>query len=161
MKTIAKSLLLLLPLMFFAQQNPSKTLTQSVELTASAENAWNALTDFSTFQQWDTNVVAVRCPEKLKKNQNCQLISKTGELVDVEIVDLVENNSYTVRFKLSSGNFYIKRSLDSSGNLTLTETVWYTGISTKTFVKYKGSDYATFMKNRILRFKKFLEAKEI
>ena len=157
MKTIAQIVLLVFPLVFFAQQNPSKSFTESIALDASAEKAWSAITDFSTFKSWDSNVVAVRCPESVKKSQVCQMISKTGEVINVEIVDLVENSSYTIRYKLSSGNFYVQRSLSTEDKPTLTETAWFTGISKKTFEKYKGSDYGAFMKQRVQNFKKFVE----
>lgn len=70
---------------------------------------------------------------------------------------MIKGESYTVRYKLSSGSVYIKRSLLSKESLQLTETVWYTGISKRTFEKYKGEDYANTLKNRILDFKKYLE----
>ena len=156
MKTLAKIALFFLPLIGLAQ-NPDKTFEVSVLLETSPENAWNAITDFSNFNTWDSNVVAVKCPEDVKNNQVCQMISNTGEIIEVELVERVENESYTIRYKLSSGNFYVKRSLENKDQLRFTETAWFTGISKKTFKKYKGDDYASLMKNRIQSFKSYLE----
>lgn len=157
MKTLAKIALILLPLVTIAQNNPDKTFVETIALETSPETAWSALTDFSNFNSWDSNVVAVRCPEDVKNNQVCQMISNTGELIDVELVELVENEFYIIRYKLSSGNFYIKRSIESTDLVTITETAWFTGISKKTFEKYKGEDYASLMKNRMKTFKLYLE----
>ncbi|GGG46255.1 hypothetical protein GCM10011414_14850 [Croceivirga lutea] len=157
MKMLAKLSLFMLPLVIIAQNNPDKTFVESVVLETSPENAWSAITDFSNFNSWDSNVVAVKCPEELKNNQVCQMISNTGELIEVELVDRVENEFYIIRYKLSSGNFFIKRSIENTDNVTITETAWFTGISKKTFEKYKGEDYASFMKNRMQSFKVYLE----
>lgn len=157
MKMLAKLALFMLPLVIIAQNNPDKTFVESVVLETSPENAWSAITDFSNFNSWDSNVVAVKCPEELKNNQVCQMISNTGELIEVELVDRVENEFYIIRYKLSSGNFFIKRSIENTDNVTITETAWFTGISKKTFEKYKGEDYASFMKNRMQSFKVYLE----
>lgn len=154
---LAKLALFMLPLVIIAQNNPDKTFVESVVLETSPENAWSAITDFSNFNSWDSNVVAVKCPEELKNNQVCQMISNTGELIEVELVDRVENEFYIIRYKLSSGNFFIKRSIENTDNVTITETAWFTGISKKTFEKYKGEDYASFMKNRMQSFKVYLE----
>ncbi|WP_185781322.1 SRPBCC family protein [Croceivirga lutea] len=154
---LAKLSLFMLPLVIIAQNNPDKTFVESVVLETSPENAWSAITDFSNFNSWDSNVVAVKCPEELKNNQVCQMISNTGELIEVELVDRVENEFYIIRYKLSSGNFFIKRSIENTDNVTITETAWFTGISKKTFEKYKGEDYASFMKNRMQSFKVYLE----
>ncbi len=154
---LAKIALLVLPFLTLAQQNPDKSFEASVVLETSAENAWNAITDFSTFNSWDTNVVAVKCPEDVKSNQRCQMISKTGEIIEVELVDIVANEYYIIRYKISNGNFFIKRSLNGNETLTFTETAWFTGMSKKTFEKYKGEDYAALMNNRVQSFKTFLE----
>ncbi|NJB37762.1 MULTISPECIES: hypothetical protein [Flavobacteriaceae] len=157
MKMLAKIVLFVLPIITLAQHNPEKSFEASVVLETSSENAWNAITDFSTFNSWDNNVVAVKCPEDVKSNQRCQMISKTGEIIEVELVDIVENEYYTIRYKISNGNFFIKRSLNGNEAVTFTETAWFTGISKKTFERYKGDDYAALMSNRVQSFKTYLE----
>lgn len=157
MKMLAKIVLFVLPIITLAQHNPEKSFEASVVLETSQENAWNAITDFSTFNSWDNNVVAVKCPEDVKSNQRCQMISKTGEIIEVELIDIVENEYYTIRYKISNGNFFIKRSLNGNEAVTFTETAWFTGISKKTFERYKGDDYAALMSNRVQSFKTYLE----
>ena len=157
MKNSLKLAFLILPFIALAQGADSKTFVNSVVLEGSSENVWNAITDFSTMNLWDDNVVDVRCNNGLAKNKHCKVIVGTGKIFDVEIVELVEGESYTVRYKLSSGSVYIKRSLVAEESLQLTETVWYTGISKRTFEKYKGEDYADVLKNRMLDFKKYLD----
>lgn len=157
MKMLAKIVLFVLPIITLAQHNPEKSFEASVVLETSQENAWNVITDFSTFNSWDNNVVAVKCPEDVKSNQRCQMISKTGEIIEVELVDIVENEYYTIRYKISNGNFFIKRSLNGNEAVTFTETAWFTGISKKTFERYKGDDYAALMSNRVQSFKTYLE----
>lgn len=153
-----KSILLLFlvsPLLVLAQSNQKK-FTYTMKIETSNENLWNVLTDFANFNQWDTTVVDVRCEEELKKKGMCKAIVGNGEIFDVEITDFEINKSYTLRHKLSSGNMYIKRSLDSNDNV-LTETVWYTGISKKTFEKYKGKDYQKVQEKRIQALKNYVE----
>lgn len=157
MKNYLKFAFLVLPFIALAQGATSKTFVNSVTLEGNSENVWNAITDFSTVNLWDGNVVDVRCKDGLAKNNYCKVIVGSGTIYDVEIVELVAGESYTVRYKLSSGNVYIKRSLTSKEALQLTETVWYTGISKRTFEKYKGEDYANTLKNRMLDFKKYWE----
>ena len=157
MKNSLKFAFLVLPFIVLAQGADSKTFVNSVTLEGNSENVWNTITDFSTMNLWDENVVDVRCMDGLAKNNYCKVIVGSGNIFDVEIVELVAGESYTVRYKLSSGNVYIKRSLASKEALQLTETVWYTGISKRTFEKYKGDDYANTLKDRLLGFKKYLE----
>lgn len=158
MKTLAQVLFIAAPFLIMGQEaNSSKRFANSIELNIAQENAWAAITDFSTFNMWDDNVVDVRCSTELKKREYCQVIVETGEIIDVEIVELVENESYTLRHKLSSGNVYIRRDLALQSPLKLSETVWYKGISKKTFEKYKGTTYNEFLKNRLEQFKKYME----
>ncbi len=157
MKKYVKLVVLVLPLIALAQGADSKTFINSITLEGNSENVWNAITDFSTMNLWDDNVVDVRCKDGLAKSSYCKVIVGSGKIFDVEIVELINGKSYTVRYKLSSGNVYIKRSLESEASLQLTETVWYTGMSKRTFQKYKGEDYANVLKNRMTDFKKYLE----
>lgn len=157
MKNSLKFAFLVLPFIALAQGADSKTFVNSVALQGNSENVWNAITDFSTMNLWDENVVDIQCKDGLAKNNYCKVIVASGKIFDVEIVEFIKGESYTVRYKLSSGNVYIKRSLTSKESLQLTETVWYTGISKRTFEKYKGEDYASTLKNRISDFKKYLE----
>ncbi|MEO0570941.1 MAG: hypothetical protein AAF039_04495 [Bacteroidota bacterium] len=157
MKKYVKLALLVFPFVALAQGANSKTFVNSIALEGNSENVWNAITDFSTMNLWDENIVDIRCQDGLAKNSYCKVIVGSGKIFDVEIVELSEGTSYTVRYKLSSGNVYIKRSLESKSVLQLTETVWYTGISKRTFEKYKGEDYATTLKTRMTDFKKYLE----
>ncbi len=156
MKKVTQFLGLLLPMLVLGQATSAKKFENSIQLGDTKENVWKAMTDFSTFSVWDNNVIDVRCPE-LKKNQNCQAIVGAGKLVDVAIVEYNENQSYTIRYKLSSGNVYVQRKFSSSDPLELTETVWYKGISKNTFEKYKGAAYADTLKMRLQRFKAFVE----
>ena len=157
MRNYLKLIFFLLPFITFAQGATSKTFKNTIELNKNAENIWNAITDFSTISLWDSNVVDVRCEDGLGENKRCKVIVGSGKIFDVEIVDLVANESYTIRYKLSSGNVYIKRNLEQKVALELTETVWYTGISKRTFEKYKGTDYDDKLKQRLLEFKKYVE----
>lgn len=163
MKKFMPVLILLFAVSFALGQNAKseKKFTNTVELADTQENVWNVITDFDTFKLWDENIIDVRCPDEVKKNQRCQAILSNGQLFEVEIVEIDENESYTLRYKLSSGNIYIKRSLVDGEPLQYTETVWYKGISKKTFEKYKGSDYAQLLTNRITNFKKYLEGRNL
>ena len=157
MKNILKLAFFAFPFIIFAQGVDSKTFVNSIDLKGNPENVWNAITDFSTMSLWDGNIVDVRCKDGLAKNNHCKVIVGTGKIFDVHIIELIEGKSYTIRYKLSSGNVYIKRSLASEVALQLTETVWYAGISKRTFEKYKGEDYANILQNRMVDFKKYLE----
>ncbi len=157
MKNVAELFFLLIPVLIFGQQNEAKTFTNSVDLKSSPETVWNAITDFSNFNLWDDNVIAVRCSDGIEKNNSCQVILKSGKIFDVKIIEAEENVSYTIRYQLSSGNVYIKRHLEVEGTPRLTETVWYKGVSKRTFEKYKGPDYGALLEARMLDFKKYLE----
>ena len=157
MRKIFRSLFILLPVVLFAQGQNNRSFTHTVQLQEKPEAVWNAITDFSTFSLWDSNVVDLRCPSELEEGSMCKVIVRTGQVFDVEILELKEGESYTVRYKLKNGNVYIKRALTSSGSLELTESVWYTGLSKRTFEGFKGSDYDTTLKTRLQDFKKYLE----
>ena len=148
-------LLLVGPLFVLAQSNQKK-FTYTVQMEASKEKLWSTITDFSNFNQWDAAVVDVRCTGELRKKGICKAIVGNGEIFDVEITDFVADQSYTIRHKLSSGNMYIQRSLDPNSN-ALTETVWYTGISKRTFEKYKGKDYQKVQEKRMQALKNYVE----
>ena len=127
-----------------------KKFTHTVEINNTHENVWNALMDYSNFKMWDSNIVDVRCPDELKKRENCQVIVESGQIYEVEIVDIVENESYTLRYNLPTGTIYIQRTLTADSPLKLSETVWYRGISQKTFERYKGTDYEESIKKKMV-----------
>ncbi|WP_422859021.1 hypothetical protein ACOKFD_17105 [Flagellimonas sp. S174] len=134
-----------------------KQFTYTVEINNTPENVWNALMDYSSFKLWDNNIVDVRCPEELKKRQSCQVISESGQIYDVEIFEIVENESYTLRYDLPTGTLYMQRELSLKTPLELTETVWYRGISQKTFERYKGENYEESIKQKLEGFKNYME----
>ena len=157
MKKLIQILFIVGPMLLLGQEGKSdKAFNYSIEWNGSQESVWTAMIDFSNFSKWDTAIVDVRCPGELKKRGICKAIVSGGEIFDVEITDFVENQTYTLRHKLSSGNMYIKRTLDPN-NKTLTETVWYSGISKKTFEKYKGKEYEKIQEKRMLSLKKYIE----
>lgn len=157
MKNVIALFVFALPLAIFAQNG--KSFSQSVRLNTSTEQAWANLIDFKTFKDWDTDIVDVRCGEELAENMVCKAISADGKLFEVEITDWEPGTSYTLRMKLSSGNLYIKRSLEGQEVATLSETVWFKGISRKTFEKYKGVNYEQTIARRINAFKGYMATK--
>ncbi|MEM6893878.1 MAG: hypothetical protein AAF554_09325 [Bacteroidota bacterium] len=158
MKKFGLLLIFCAPLFVAAQKKSSeKQFNHSVELNTTPENAWNALVDCSNIKLWDKQVIAVKCPMELKANQRCQTILEGGTILEIEIEDIVENESYTLRYKLSSGNIYIQRNLVKENTLVLEEKVWYKGLSKKTFERYKGDDYQDVVENRMENFKKYIE----
>lgn len=134
-----------------------KQFTHTVEINDTPENVWNAIMDYSSFKIWDSNIVDVRCPDELKKKENCQVIVESGQIYDVEIFEIVENKSYTLRYNLPTGTLYMQRELSSNTPLELTETVWYRGISLKTFERYKGENYEESIKQKLEGFKNYME----
>lgn len=134
-----------------------KQFTHTVEINNTPENVWNALMDYSSFKKWDSNIVDVRCPDELKKRENCQVIVESGQIYNIEIVDIVEKESYTLRYNLPTGMLYIQRKLTSGSTLELTENVWYKGISQKTFERYKGTDYEETVKKKLEGFKNYID----
>ncbi|MEM9075589.1 MAG: hypothetical protein AAGC43_01055 [Bacteroidota bacterium] len=134
-----------------------KQFTHTVSINDTQENVWNALMDYSSFKMWDSNIVDVRCPDDLKKRQNCQVIVESGQIYEVEIVDIVDKESYTLRYDLPTGTLYMQRTLNASSPTELSETVWYRGISQKTFERYKGTDYEESLKKKWVGFKNYIE----
>lgn len=159
MKKAIVLLLLIAPVALFAQAGKGKTFSQSVRLNSSTEQAWANLIDFKTFKDWDTDIVDVRCGEELSENLVCKAISAEGTVFEVEITAWEPGKSYTLRTKLSSGNLYIKRTLEGDEVATLNETVWFKGISRKTFEKYKGTNYDQTIARRVNAFKGYMAAK--
>lgn len=157
MKKMFKLLLMLLPVLVLAQGQNGRSFTHTVQLQEKPETVWNAITDFSTFSLWDSNIVDLRCPNELSEGSMCKVIVRSGQVFEVEVLELLEGQSYTARYKLKNGNVYIKRALAAENTLELTETVWYTGLSKRTFEGFKGSDYDTTLKTRLQDFKKYLE----
>ncbi|MEO1484998.1 MAG: hypothetical protein AAFU57_04575 [Bacteroidota bacterium] len=158
MKNLVTLLVFCLTLAVTAQKDTSeKQFSHSVKLNATPETVWDALIDFSNFKHWDDKIVAVKCPMELKKNKRCQTIIEGGELLEVEIIDIVESESYTLRYKLSSGNIFIKRTLANNDSLLLEEKVWYKGLSKKAFERYKGDNYQNSVETRMENFKSYVE----
>ncbi|MCL6273379.1 hypothetical protein M3P19_05120 [Muricauda sp. 2012CJ35-5] len=158
MKKLLQILFIMGPLLVLGQDKAKKKFTQTLQLETLQENTWSILTDFTTPALWDENVIDARCGGELKKRETCKVIVKGGKIFEVELTDFVQDQSYTVRYKLSSGNVYIQRTLDMN-NKTVTETLWYTGISKKTFEKYMGADYQATQEKRMQLLKTALEAK--
>ncbi len=157
MKKLARILFVVAPLLLLGQEGENdKMFNYSIEWDGSQEKVWNTMIDFSNFSKWDDTIIDVRCTGELKKRNICKAIVDGGKILDVEITDYVENQTYTLRYKLSSGNMFIKRALDPN-NKILAETVWYSGISKKTFEKYKGKDYGKVQEQRMLSLKKYIE----
>nr|WP_299341898.1 hypothetical protein [Allomuricauda sp.] len=158
MKKLVQILLIMGPVILMAQKVQSdKMFTYSMELGTSKENLWNILVDFASYGDWDTSIIDVRCDDGVKKRKTCKTVVNGGQIYNVEITDLVENETYTLRHKLSSGQIYIKRTIEAGDKVKLTETVWYKGISKKTFEKYKGEQYKETQKSRMLSLKKYIE----
>lgn len=79
MKNSLKFTFLVLPFIVLAQGADSKTFVNSVTLEGNSEKVWNAITDFSTMNLWDENVVDVRCNDGLAKNNYCKVIVASGK----------------------------------------------------------------------------------
>ncbi|MEL7268200.1 MAG: hypothetical protein AAGL34_01350 [Bacteroidota bacterium] len=158
MKNLVLLFILSMTIAVTAQKKTTeKQFSHSVELNTTPENAWNALIDCSNMKSWDKQVVAVKCPMELKPNKRCQTILEGGTILEIEIEDFVENQSYTFRYKLSSGNIYVQRNLLQDDTLVLEEKVWYKGLSKKAFERYKGDNYQNLVETRMENFKSYLE----
>ena len=134
-----------------------KQFTHTITINNTPENVWNALMDYSSFKMWDSNIVDVRCPDELKKRQSCQVIVESGQIYEVEIVDIVDMESYTLRYDLPTGTLYMQRTLKAGSPTELSETVWYRGISQKTFERYKGTNYEASLEKKWSGFKNYME----
>ena len=158
MKNYSFTFFVLLSFFFLGQGNAQKKqFKHTVTINDTQENVWNALMDYSNFKLWDSNIVDVRCPDQLKKKQSCQVIVESGQIYDVEIFEIIENESYTLRYNLPTGTLYMQRTLKAGSPLELSETVWYRGISQKTFERYKGTDYEESLKEKWVGFKNYME----
>ncbi|WP_435624703.1 hypothetical protein [Flagellimonas sp.] len=158
MKKYSFALFALLSFFILGQGNAQKKqFKHTVTINDTQENVWNALMDYSSYKLWDNNIVDVRCPDELKKRQNCQVIVESGQIYDVEIFEIVENESCTLRYNLPTGTLYMQRTLKAGSPLELSETVWYRGISQKTFERYKGENYEESIKEKLVGFKNYIE----
>ncbi len=158
MKNPKHALLLVFSLLMISQGIAQKKKYEyTIQIDASQEAVWNVLKDYSKFKDWDKNIVDVRCPDGVEKRQNCKVITASGEIHEVEIMEVVPQESCTLRYDLPSGTVYLKRELTSGTPVQVTETVWYRGISQKTFERYRGTDYAQSLKTKWEAFKTYME----
>jgi len=138
-----------------AQKN---NYAKQIELTDPAEEAWQLITDVSQWKHWDSHVVDAQLKGNLLDNSKGTILTSGSKIVDFEIVDFKEGESYTLRHKLSSGMLYLKRSIGSSEKGTILKlSVWFKRLSTKNFRKYMGNDYELVLEKELQNFVQLLE----
>ncbi|MGB5819708.1 MAG: SRPBCC family protein [Saonia sp.] len=156
MKTYLVILSLVLGTSLFAQTE--KSYKAVVASTVSADKAWTLITDMSKWKLWDDGVVDARFEGPLKEKAVGRVIKADGTVVEYKIIALEDAKTYTFKHKLSSGVIFTKRIVTPSENgSSISEEVWFKGISGKTFEKYCGADYGSKIESNLNTFKAILE----
>jgi len=136
----------------------SKHYTATTNTSASAETSWKMLTNISQWKTWDKDIIDVQYTGDLKQKGSGNLITPYGQMHEFKIVSFSDGATYTMKYKLSSGILFVKRTVVSEGNgAAITQEVWFKGISSKTFQKYYGTDYETKLQNKLKDLKTLLE----
>jgi hypothetical protein len=135
-KTLSLVIIGLFNVIAYSQEKPIKHLySQSIKVDQSADKVWNSITDVSQWNKWDKEVVDAKFNGLIDKKGVGNLIIPNGSVVDFEVVDFVEKESYTFYYKfsqLTQEKMYIQRILDiRSDGIYLTEKIWFENTSDK------------------------------
>jgi hypothetical protein len=150
--------LLIVSLSYAQSKNLKKSFSNEVETSATVSEAWNLVTDVSQWKTWNSHIIDARLDGAFTEKSKGILITSNSKVEPYTVVKFVENESYTIRHKLSSGLLYLKRSVKAAdkGSKISTE-VWVTGLSSKNFDKYMGDDYKNTLANELANAKQMLE----
>lgn len=159
MKTTLTLFALLIVSISYAQSKKlEKSFSNEVETSASVAEAWTLVSDVSKWKTWDSHIIDARLEGEFTDKSQGILITSNSNVEPYSVVEFVENESYTIRHKLSSGLLYLKRSVKATnkGSKISTE-VWFTGLSAKNFKKYMGDDYGETLAKELANAKQLLE----
>lgn len=159
MKTSILVLVLIMGINPFHQTNTdNKYFKSTITSDAPAEKVWATITDASKWKHWNTDIVDARLKGTLKKGDIGSMITANGDVLQYSIVSVEDMHTYTYKHKLSSGMLFTKRSVvaTDSGS-SISEEVWFKGISEKTFEKYMGNNYTDVIQIRLQALKDFME----
>lgn len=144
--------------LFAQSESKEKSFKSTMETKASPQEAWNTITDVAQWKHWDDRIVDVRFPGPLKEKGTGQLITDDARVVEFKVTELEDVRMYTFKHKLSSGVVYTKRMVMASDTgSSISEEVWFKGISRKTFEKYCGTDYTAQIAQKLERLKAMVE----
>jgi len=147
MKELLFSGFLIMSMVLAAQEN---NYTKQIELTNTTEDAWQLIADVSQWKHWDSHVVDAQLEGGILDNSKGIIVTSNSKIVDFEIVEFKQGESYTLRHKLSSGMVYLKRSIQSSEKGTIVKLkVWFKRLSIKNFRKYMGNDYELILEEEL------------
>lgn len=143
---------------FHQTDTENKYFKSTITSDAPAEKVWATITDASKWKHWNTDIVDARPEGMMTKGAQGSLITSNGDVLEYFIVNVQDANTYTFKHKLSSGMLFTKRSVvaTESGS-SISEEVWFKGISQKTFEKYMGDNYADVIQIRLKALKDFIE----
>jgi hypothetical protein len=158
MKPLFFSVLFLLTCALTAQGTKSdKAFTSEIKVNHSVEDTWRLLSDVTQWKKWDSHIIDARLVGDLVADAQGTLVTSNSKVVNFRVIDFKQGESYTVRHKLSSGVFYVKRSvIPSDKGAKILTMVWYKGLSLKNFEKYMGGDYNLILQNELKRFQELL-----
>lgn len=156
--TLTLVALLIVSLCYTQSKKLEKSFSNEVETSASVSEAWNLVTDVSQWKTWDSHIIDARLAGEFTNKSQGTLITSNSKVEPYSVVEFIENETYTIRHKLSSGLLYLKRSVKvaDKGSKISTE-VWFTGLSAKNFEKYMGDDYDKTLAIELANAKQLLE----
>jgi len=165
MYTTIKKLNIILPVLLiysictgYSQENvKDKHYKESIHVNLPVTEAWNLIIDTSIWKKWDNRIIDVRFDGRITKRARGSLVTDNGKVVEFIIVDLVEGETYTLRHKLSSGIFFMKRTIQASDSgSTITEEIWVNGLSFKAIKRYLGEDHSLVINNNLHTLEKYI-----
>jgi hypothetical protein len=135
------SLMLLLPVLAFAQQSNTR-FNHTVETTAPPETIWRIWTDVPTWKAWDDGLKTAELDGPFATGTKGTLIPDKGPKARFVLTEVVPGQSYTFRTKLPLGALYVKRVLSTqNGKTAFTHEVWFTGLTKGMFGRALGRNY--------------------
>lgn len=156
--TLTICALLIATLSYSQSKKTEKSFSNEIETSVSVTEAWQLVTDVSKWKTWDSHIIDARQKGEFTRKTKGTLVTSYATVEQFAVVEFIENESYTIRHKISSGVLFLKRSVLAAdlGSKIKTE-VWFTGLSVKNFEKYMGGNYENALANELVNVKQLLE----
>ena len=143
-------------------QNPFGEQTNEhfwhTETTNSPSQVFRLWTDVSTWKDWDSGLKDASIEGPFELGAKGQIISLEGRKSKFEVVEFLQDTSYTIRTKLPLGSLYVKRFINTQNEeITLTHEVWFTGITGGLFVKVFGPKFREMLPEVVREVKRIAE----
>ena len=131
-----------------------------IDIAATKEKVWQALTEVSTWHIWDTELKQANLKGDFKLNTRGELIPKKGPKLNFYISAFLPKESYTFNTKMPLGYLIIKRDInEENGIVSFTDDIQFTGLLKHVFGIMLGRQFKKVLPKVMLQFKQLVEQK--